>query len=66
MVGAFLAGVVMDGERFGQEALDALFKNVLLVLMPVFYRNHLCQHPAGQANHHQRDLYRSVADGSRQ
>jgi Kef-type K+ transport system membrane component KefB len=37
MVGAFLAGVVMDAEWFGQEELDALFKNVLLVLMPVFF-----------------------------
>jgi Kef-type K+ transport system membrane component KefB len=37
MVGAFLAGVVMDAEWFGQEHLDALFKNVLLVLMPVFF-----------------------------
>jgi Kef-type K+ transport system membrane component KefB len=26
MVGAFLAGVVMDAEWFGQENLDALFK----------------------------------------
>jgi Kef-type K+ transport system membrane component KefB len=37
MVGAFLAGVVMDAEWFGQDQLDALFKNVLLVLMPVFF-----------------------------
>ncbi|WP_338764225.1 cation:proton antiporter [Massilia sp. METH4] len=37
MVGAFLAGVVMDADWFGQEKLDALFKNVLLVLMPVFF-----------------------------
>jgi Kef-type K+ transport system membrane component KefB len=37
MVGAFLAGVVMDAEWFDQAALDALFKNVLLVLMPVFF-----------------------------
>ncbi|SDG81690.1 MULTISPECIES: cation:proton antiporter [unclassified Duganella] len=37
MVGAFLAGVVMDAEWFDQEALDALFKNVLLVMMPVFF-----------------------------
>ena len=37
MVGAFLAGVVMDAEWFGQEALDAMFKNVLLILMPVFF-----------------------------
>ncbi|NYE60196.1 Kef-type K+ transport system membrane component KefB [Duganella sp. 1224] len=37
MVGAFLAGVVMDADWFGREQLDALFKNVLLVLMPVFF-----------------------------
>ncbi|WP_296947800.1 cation:proton antiporter [uncultured Massilia sp.] len=37
MVGAFLAGVVMDAGWFGQEQLEALFKNVLLVLMPVFF-----------------------------
>lgn len=37
MVGAFLAGVVMDADWFGQERLDALFGNVLLVLMPVFF-----------------------------
>lgn len=37
MVGAFLAGVVMDADWFGQEQLDGLFKNVLLVLMPVFF-----------------------------
>jgi Kef-type K+ transport system membrane component KefB len=37
MVGAFLAGVVMDAGWFEQEQLDSLFKNVLLVLMPVFF-----------------------------
>lgn len=37
MVGAFLAGVVMDADWFGQEELDTLFKNVLLVMMPVFF-----------------------------
>jgi Kef-type K+ transport system membrane component KefB len=37
MVGAFLAGVVMDAHWFGQDKLDALFKTVLLVLMPVFF-----------------------------
>jgi Kef-type K+ transport system membrane component KefB len=37
MVGAFLAGVVMDADWFGREKLDALFKTVLLVLMPVFF-----------------------------
>jgi Kef-type K+ transport system membrane component KefB len=37
MVGAFLAGVVMDVDWFGQEKLDAIFKNVMLVLMPVFF-----------------------------
>jgi len=37
MVGAFLAGVVMDADWFDQDQLDGLFKNVLLVLMPVFF-----------------------------
>lgn len=37
MVGAFLAGVVMEAEWFGREQLDALFRHVLLVLMPVFF-----------------------------
>ena len=37
MVGAFLAGVVMDADWFEQEHLDALFRNVLLTLMPVFF-----------------------------
>jgi Kef-type K+ transport system membrane component KefB len=37
MVGAFLAGVVMDADWFGQENLDRLFSAVLLVLMPVFF-----------------------------
>ena len=37
MVGAFLAGVVMDAEWFDQDAMDRLRHNVLLVLMPVFF-----------------------------
>jgi Kef-type K+ transport system membrane component KefB len=37
MVGAFLAGVVMDHHWFDQKKLDALRHNVLLVLMPVFF-----------------------------
>ncbi len=37
MVGAFLAGAVLDGEWFGQEELDRLRHHVLLVLMPVFF-----------------------------
>ncbi len=37
MVGAFLAGVVIDAEWFGQEQLDALRHHVLLVVMPVFF-----------------------------
>ncbi|MDO9436783.1 cation:proton antiporter [Hydrogenophaga sp.] len=37
MVGAFLAGVVMDAEWFDQEQLDQLRHNVLLVIMPVFF-----------------------------
>ena len=37
MVGAFLAGVVIDAEWFEQEVLDLLRHHVLLVLMPVFF-----------------------------
>ena len=37
MVGAFLAGVVMDAEWFEQETLDLLRHHVLLVMMPVFF-----------------------------
>jgi Kef-type K+ transport system membrane component KefB len=37
MVGAFLAGVVIDGEWFNQAHMDQLRHNTLLVLMPVFF-----------------------------
>lgn len=37
MVGAFLAGAVMDAGWFDQEKLDFLRQNVLMVLMPVFF-----------------------------
>ncbi|KQV90231.1 sodium:proton exchanger [Massilia sp. Root351] len=37
MVGAFLAGVVMDAHWFEQRKLDMLFKHILLALMPVFF-----------------------------
>ncbi|MEO8367397.1 MAG: cation:proton antiporter [Pseudoxanthomonas sp.] len=37
MVGAFLAGVVVDAEWFDQEQMDRLRHNVLLVMMPVFF-----------------------------
>lgn len=37
MVGAFIAGAVMDADWFDQEALDGLRHNVLLVAMPVFF-----------------------------
>ncbi|TPG21401.1 cation:proton antiporter [Variovorax guangxiensis] len=37
MVGAFLAGAVMDAEWFEQEKMDALRHHVLLVIMPVFF-----------------------------
>jgi Kef-type K+ transport system membrane component KefB len=37
MVGAFLAGVVMDAEWFDQETMDLLRHHVLLVMMPVFF-----------------------------
>jgi Kef-type K+ transport system membrane component KefB len=37
MVGAFLAGVVMDGIWFDQKQMDMLRQHVLLVVMPVFF-----------------------------
>lgn len=37
MVGAFLAGAVTDAEVFGEEALDSARRNVLSILMPVFF-----------------------------
>jgi Kef-type K+ transport system membrane component KefB len=37
MVGAFLAGALLDRQWFNQERMDLLRHNVLLVLMPVFF-----------------------------
>jgi Kef-type K+ transport system membrane component KefB len=37
MVGAFLAGAVLDAKAFGQAQVDQLRHHVLLVLMPVFF-----------------------------
>ncbi len=37
MVGAFLAGAVMDSDWFNQEHMDMLRQHVLLVMMPVFF-----------------------------
>jgi Kef-type K+ transport system membrane component KefB len=37
MVGAFLAGAIMDGEWFNQQQMDMLRHHVLLVVMPVFF-----------------------------
>ena len=37
MIGAFLAGAVMDGEWFDQKQMDLLRHHVLLVVMPVFF-----------------------------
>lgn len=37
MVGAFLAGVVMDSDWFDEERMDLLRHHVLLVMMPVFF-----------------------------
>jgi Kef-type K+ transport system membrane component KefB len=37
MVGAFLAGAVMDSEWFDQKRMDLLRHHVLLVVMPVFF-----------------------------
>ena len=37
MVGAFIAGAVMDADWFNQQQMDWLRHNVLLVMMPVFF-----------------------------
>jgi Kef-type K+ transport system membrane component KefB len=37
MVGAFLAGAVMDAEWFNQEDMDKLRHFVLMIVMPVFF-----------------------------
>jgi Kef-type K+ transport system membrane component KefB len=37
MVGAFLAGAVMESDWFDQEKMDLLRHHVLLVIMPVFF-----------------------------
>jgi len=37
MVGAFLAGAVIDGAWFNQKHMDQLRHNVLLIVMPVFF-----------------------------
>ncbi|HMS26973.1 MAG TPA: cation:proton antiporter [Burkholderiaceae bacterium] len=37
MVGAFLAGAVMDAHWFNQDRMDMLRQHVLLVIMPVFF-----------------------------
>jgi Kef-type K+ transport system membrane component KefB len=37
MVGAFLAGAVLDASYFDQKQLDNLRHNVLLIVMPVFF-----------------------------
>jgi Kef-type K+ transport system membrane component KefB len=37
MVGAFLAGAIMEARWFNQEKMDQLRSHVLLVLMPVFF-----------------------------
>ncbi len=37
MVGAYLAGAVMDAEWFGEESLDKMRQVLLLTLMPVYF-----------------------------
>jgi Kef-type K+ transport system membrane component KefB len=37
MVGAFLAGVILDAKWFDQEQMDLLRHHVLLVMMPIFF-----------------------------
>jgi Kef-type K+ transport system membrane component KefB len=39
MVGAFLAGAIMDRDWFTLENVDKLRHNVLLVMMPIFFRS---------------------------
>jgi hypothetical protein len=42
MVGAFLAGAVMDADWFDQAQMDLLRHHVLLVVMPVFFLSTGC------------------------
>src|SRR5262249_46543300 len=37
MVGAFLAGAVMDSDWLDQKRLDSMRHNILLIVMPVFF-----------------------------
>lgn len=37
MVGAFLAGVIVDGHWFDQRKMDLLREHLLLIIMPVFF-----------------------------
>lgn len=37
MVGAFLAGAIMDADWYNQKHMDMLRRHVLMVLMPVFF-----------------------------
>lgn len=37
MVGAFLAGVVLDTDWFGEQVLDGIRYNILMFMMPVFF-----------------------------
>jgi Kef-type K+ transport system membrane component KefB len=37
MVGAFLSGAIMDSRWFDQQQMDSLRRNVLLLVMPVFF-----------------------------
>jgi Kef-type K+ transport system membrane component KefB len=37
MVGAFLAGVVLDKDWFDEKAMDAFRHNILMAVMPVFF-----------------------------
>lgn len=37
MVGAFVAGAALDADWFGQEAIETLRRNVLVILMPIFF-----------------------------
>ncbi len=47
MVGAFLAGAVLDAHWFDQREMDSLRHHVLLVLMPVFFLVHRTAYHVG-------------------
>jgi Kef-type K+ transport system membrane component KefB len=51
MVGAFLAGAVMDADWFDQAQMDLLRHHVLLVVMPVFFLSTGLRTQVGRGRH---------------